>query len=91
MFEPNPDLGESQRVVIAADYGMVENQVVVPVRYALLYYFNKRLRLDAATLDRPHERPVVVANRKDYEQALATADARGDASRRSGDERTPPR
>ena len=90
VFEPNPDLGESQRAVIAADYGMVENQLVVPVRYALLYYFNKRLRLDAESLDRPFERPVVVANRQDFELALASADARGDASRRSGDERTPP-
>jgi hypothetical protein len=44
---------------------------VLRVRRALLYYLNKRLRLDVAEKqDRPKETPVVVANRDEYDQAL---------------------
>ena len=44
------------------------------VRKALLYYFQKRLRLDVADkLDDPHEMPVVVANRADFDAALGEA------------------
>jgi hypothetical protein len=41
------------------------------VRKALLYYFQKRLRLDVAgVLDNPRETPVVVANRTEFDSAL---------------------
>ena len=41
------------------------------VRLALLYYFNKRLRLDVAEqLDSPHETPIVVANAEEFREAL---------------------
>ena len=44
---------------------------VLRVRRALLYYLNKRLRLDVAEQrDRPKETPVVVANRDEYVTAL---------------------
>ena len=37
---------------------MSDGKVAVTVRYALLYYFNKQLRLDVAEyLDGPLERP----------------------------------
>lgn len=81
VLEPNPGLSEGQRRSIALDYGMTDNKAVVPVRYALLYYFNKRMRLDvSAKLDRPRERPVVVFNRTEFEKALAVADARPKAA-----------
>ncbi len=49
-------------------------EVVVPVRCALLYYFNKRLRLDVGELfDDPHEAPVIVKNRTAFDIALAEA------------------
>ena len=45
---PNPTLSESQRGVIAQDYEMQGGHAEVLVRKALLYYFQKRLRLDVA-------------------------------------------
>jgi len=50
---------------------MPDGRVTVPVRIALLYYFNKRLRLDEAkTLDDPAIAPIVVANRDEFDQAV---------------------
>lgn len=73
-LSPNPNIGENQRRVIAQDYGMRDDSVAIPVRRALLYYFRKRLRLDVADiLDDPHETPVVVTNRAEFDAALAEA------------------
>ena len=53
---------------------MAGGKVAVPVRKALLYYFQKRLRLDVADmLDHPHETPVIVSNRAAFDAALAEA------------------
>jgi predicted DNA-binding transcriptional regulator YafY len=77
VLRPNPDLSENQQKIIARDYGMREGKVTVPVRYALLYYFNKRMRLDVGPhLDQPHERPIVVANPKEFAEALKRATAK---------------
>jgi len=71
---PNPALSESQQSIIAQDFEMKNGRAEVMVRKALLYYFLKRLRLDIADkLDNPHEIPVVVANRADFDAALAEA------------------
>lgn len=71
---PNPVLSAIQRAVIVQDYEMVDEQVAVPVRKALLYYFQKRLRLDVAdAVDRPNETPVIVSNRAAFDAALAEA------------------
>ena len=71
---PNPDLSESQQNAIARDYEMKHGRAEVPVRKALLYYFQKRLRLDIADkLNNPQEIPVVVANRAEFDNALADA------------------
>jgi hypothetical protein len=73
-LEPNPELAIGQRRAIELDYGMTEGRVIVRVRHALLYYFNKRLRLDVgAHLDDPPERPIIVANRDEFDRALADA------------------
>jgi hypothetical protein len=72
----NPALSDSQRAVIEQDYEMVGGTVTVPVRKALLYYFQKRLRLDIADkVDRPQEIPVVVSNASEFASALAEATA----------------
>jgi predicted DNA-binding transcriptional regulator YafY len=74
VLEPNPELTDGQRSGVARDYGMTDGKLVVPVRYALLYYFNKRLRFDVGeALDGPHERPVIIANRQDFDEALRKA------------------
>lgn len=71
---PNPALSEPQQAVIAQDYEMTHGEVAVPVRKALLYYFQKRLRLDVAgAIDQPHEIPVIVSNRAAFDAALAEA------------------
>ena len=71
---PNPVLSEMQQRVVAQDYEMEDGRISVPVRKALLYYFQKRLRLDISSeLDKPHETPIVVSNRAEFDAALAEA------------------
>lgn len=68
---PNPKLSPPQQKTIELDYGMQNGRCVVRVRRALLYYLDKRLRLDVAEKqDRPKETPIIVANRAEYNQAL---------------------
>jgi predicted DNA-binding transcriptional regulator YafY len=75
ILQPNPDLTDGQRRAVALDYNMNDGKIAVPVRYALLYYFNKRLRLDVGErFDKPRERPVVVSNQKEFQAALRKAD-----------------
>jgi len=51
---------------------MGDGSIAIPVRRALLYYFRKRLRLDVAdVLEDPHETPVVVTSRAEFDAALA--------------------
>jgi hypothetical protein len=67
----NPKLSSAQQATIQRDYCMENGKIVLKVRRALLYYLDKRLRLDVAEKqDRPQEVPVVVANRDDYDVAL---------------------
>jgi predicted DNA-binding transcriptional regulator YafY len=71
---PNALLSEQQQKIISSEYGMIDGILTINVRQAMLYYFNKRMRLDAATsLDAPHEAPLVVKNRDDFIAALAGA------------------
>lgn len=68
---PNPKLSAAQQKTIERDYGMVDGKCELPVRLALLYYLDKRLRLDVAEKqDRPKETPIVVANKKEYDKTL---------------------
>lgn len=72
---PHPDLGPQQRAIVAKDYGMVNGTTVLEVRYAMLFYFLKRLNL----LGKPEELPVrsqhiIVANRTETDAALERAD-----------------
>src|SRR5665213_1900376 len=72
---PNPVLSSEQQEVVAQDYCMEYGQIAVPVRKALLYYFNKRLRLDVAKdKDRTKETPVVVLNDRAFQDVLAEMD-----------------
>ena len=62
---------------------MEKGSVIIQVRCALLYHFNKRLRLDVAKyLDDPEETPVVIANQDEFQRALTMA-KQPDQSRRS--------
>lgn len=73
---PNPKLSTSQQKTVARDYDMKGGKLNIPVRRALLYYFNKRLRLDVADqVDNPKETPIVVANKIEFIHALKLAGA----------------
>jgi len=68
---PNPKFSAAQQATIERDYGMQDGRCILRVRRALLYYLDKRLRLDVAEKqDRPKETPVVVANRAEYDASL---------------------
>lgn len=71
-LEPNPRLSPSQREAVAWEYDMPKGRAGLKVRRAMLYYLKKRLRLDVET-DSPAETPVVIANRAEFEIALAAA------------------
>jgi hypothetical protein len=74
---PNPKLSESQQHVIAEDYEMEQGRSKISIRKALLYYFQKRLRLDVAeALDSPQEAPIVIENRAEFDTALTAASGR---------------
>lgn len=74
LLKPNPALSPSQQQTIAWDYQMTKGRAVIPIRCALLYYFEKRLRLDVEPgKDRPAEKPVVVENWKEFQKARDAA------------------
>lgn len=73
-LRPNPDLSESQRRIVSEDYEMQGDELILPVRKSLLYYFQRRMRLDvAAALDNPNEAPVVIANYENFQLELKKA------------------
>lgn len=76
ILRPNPALTPSQQQTIALDYQMTKGRAVIPIRCALLYYFEKRLRLDMdPSKDKPAEKPVVVENWDEFVKARDTATA----------------
>lgn len=72
---PHPDLTESQKKVVAKDYGFDHGNGVLSVRYAMLFYVLKRLGLlvDAAKQS-PRTQHIVALNRKETEAALEKAE-----------------
>jgi hypothetical protein len=62
---PHPGLSETQKKVIALDYGMRGDKAKIRVRKALLYYALKRLGLDTdPTVRRPQDQQIVLLNRE---------------------------
>jgi hypothetical protein len=72
---PHPDLTESQKKVVAKDYGLDHGSGVLAVRYAMLFYVLKRLGLlgDAAKQN-ARTQHIVALNRKEAEAALKQAE-----------------
>lgn len=72
---PHPELTESQKAVVAKDYGMADGSAVLTVRYAMLFYVLKRLGLlgDAAQLP-ARSQHIVVVNRDETRAALEKAE-----------------
>ncbi len=75
-LKSNPKLSPNQRKAVELDYDMRDGVVTLPVRLALLYYFDKRLRADLVrnpefnSKSDAREVPVVVGNRDEYEKCL---------------------
>ena len=75
---PHPDLSETQRKVIALDYGMRGGTTKIRVRRALLYYALKRLGLDTdPAARRPQDQQIVLLNRDALTGAVAAPMAEG--------------
>jgi predicted DNA-binding transcriptional regulator YafY len=73
---PNPALPELQQRMIAIDYDMKKNRLEIQVRKALIFYFKSVFRLDNPEEDeRPHEAPLIVKNRDEFDAVLAEASA----------------
>lgn len=71
VLAPNPQFSELQSKIIELDYGMQDGRCSLMVRHALLYYFDKRMRLDIPEDPAmPQKTPIVVQNRDDYDQLL---------------------
>ncbi len=72
---PHPDLTESQKKVVAKDYGFAPGDGAISVRYAMLFYVLKRLGLlsDAAKQS-SRTQHIVIINRKETEAALEKAE-----------------
>jgi predicted DNA-binding transcriptional regulator YafY len=76
VLKPNPKLGEAQQEAVAVEYGMSNKRAEVSLRKAMLYYFEKRMRLDLVEgSTRPQETPVVIANRREFDAALKDVSA----------------
>lgn len=74
VLEPNPKLGPAKMRTVELDYEMRDGKIALRVRRALLYYLEKRLRLDVGErMDKPHETPIIVANRAAFEKAIHEA------------------
>ncbi|CAG9243839.1 WYL domain-containing protein [Paraburkholderia caribensis] len=79
---PHPELSASQRDTVAHDYGMPDGRLVLPVRMAMLFYLNKRMRFDMYEHDQtPAANQLVVENYAAFKAAIAEADA---GSRKAG-------
>lgn len=76
VLKPNPKLSDGQQDAVAVEHGMLQRRVEVSLRNAMLYYFEKRMRLDLAEdSHRPQEVPLIIANRDEFDAALRTASA----------------
>lgn len=65
VLEANPRLAPHQRMAIEEDYAMVDHRLVFSVRKALLFYFEKFLRLDYPDEGCPAEaKPLCVVNKE---------------------------
>lgn len=62
---PHPELSDTQKQVIALDYGMQGGTAKISVRRALIYYALKRLGLDTDPAARqPQDQQIVLLNRE---------------------------
>lgn len=76
VIAPNPALADGPRRVVALDYGMEDERLIVPTRQALAYYLCKRLGLTTSPTAPATEQHIILANREElvsYLPQLANA------------------
>lgn len=76
MFEvqlhPNPKLNEVQKRGVMEDYEMVDGKLSISIRKALLFYFEKNLRLDVPDITgNPAATPLKIFNYDDFKIAMS--------------------
>ncbi|MBY5364972.1 WYL domain-containing protein [Rhizobium leguminosarum] len=72
---PHPQLTDSQKKVVAKDYGMRDGKAVLSVRLAMLFYALKRLGLlRDPEKEEPRAQHIVLLNKDDVQAALRRAE-----------------
>lgn len=75
IIAPHPKLSESQKSVVAKDYGMSDGSAILPIRYAMLFYVLKRLGLlGDARKEEPRRQHIVALNYDSLQEALKKSD-----------------
>ena len=73
---PHPRMTASQRKVVAKDYGMTNERVILTVRYAMLFYVLRRLGLlGDASQQNPRTQHIVALNANETARALKRAES----------------
>jgi len=63
IIEPDPRLDAAQKAIIQADFGMIDGQLQIPSRRALVKYVLQRYQLDHKNMDpKPEAQQIVVKN-----------------------------
>ncbi|KUJ86483.1 MAG: hypothetical protein XD36_3078 [Halomonas sp. 54_146] len=71
-LHPNPKLNEAQKQVVMEDYAMVDRKLSISIRKALLFYFEKNLRLDVPDVEgNPAATPLKILNYEDFKIAMS--------------------
>lgn len=71
VLAPNPKLAKGQQRAIAVDFGMTAGTIAVPLRLALLPYFDRQVRSGfGMETDIAPASPVIVVNTAEYDEAL---------------------
>ena len=71
IIAPDGRLSTAQKAIIESDFGMVDGQLVVPCRRALVKYVLQRYQIDHRNLDpNPEAQQIIVANLKELRQWL---------------------
>ncbi len=71
IIAPDERLDKAQRAIIEADFGMIDGQLVVPSRKALVKYVLQRYQIDPKNLNpNPEAQQIVVSNLKELKPWL---------------------
>lgn len=71
-LHPNPNLNEFQRRGVMEDYEMANGNLSIFIRKALLFYFEKNLRLDVPDIEgNPAATPLKILNYEEFKIAMS--------------------